>query len=97
MGRCSHRGLSFINEAELGGVLPPLHLLQVQDGLSRVWGHAGGLGKRLEKRLGKGGVMDDGWLDEEREGLEMEEGCGTGVRSWGEVLSDGGAERWDTG
>lgn len=30
----SHRGLSLIYEAKLGGVLPPLHPLQVQEGLS---------------------------------------------------------------
>lgn len=46
----SHRGLSLIDEAELGGVLAPLHLLQVQEGFSRVGGHAGG----LEEGLGKG-------------------------------------------
>lgn len=40
------------------------------------------------------GVMDNGWLDEEREGMEVEEeGCGTIVCSWGELLSEGGAER----
>lgn len=42
--------------------------------------------------------MVDGWVEEEREGMEEEEkGCGTAVCSWGELLSDGGAEQWVAG
>lgn len=41
--------------------------------------------------------MDDLLLDEEREGMEEEEedeeGFSTTLCSWGELLSDGGAER----
>lgn len=40
------------------------------------------------------GVVDERWLDEDREGMEEDEwGCGITVCSWGELLSDGGAEQ----
>lgn len=50
----SHRGLSFVDEAELGGVLPPLHLLQVRVGFLQAGMRPGSelsLGQEVETGL----------------------------------------------
>lgn len=53
-------------------------------------------GPALDKST-NAGATDDGWLAEESEGMEEEQECGTTVCSWGELLSDDGADQWEAG
>lgn len=63
----------------------------------RDWDRVGGwfCGLALDKSTNMG-AADEGWLADESEGMEEEQESGTTVCSWGELLSDDGADQWET-